>query len=349
VAAYGQPPAYGQHPGNNQFQRVHPQLPLHASRDPNTRKQLAKEQKESVRWTPPSPTVLPPARANKKAVIIGCNYMNTNYELQGCIHDAKNIEYMLITQFGFRKENIRLLTDDGATKVKPTKDNIFSHIQWLIHDVQAGDSLFFHFSGHGSQKPDYSGDERDGLNETLLPCDFRRSGQIVDDDINERLVNPLPRGVYLHAIIDACHSGTAMDLEYFTKRKNGNIEWRSEGPTRKYKGTSGGIAVLFSACADSQVAQDTDNLTNGVHTGAATHAFIEAVVENGPRISYLQVLSHMYRTMEKLCGKRYVPPGVGASLLNKLADGLMTALGFPNQTPQLSSNIKLNLNETLHI
>jgi len=293
--------------------------------------------------------VLPVPRANKKAVIIGCNYVNTNYELQGCIHDAKNIEYMLITQFGFKKENIRLLTDDGATRAKPTKENIFSHIQWLIHDVQAGDSLFFHFSGHGSQKPDYSGDERDGLNETLLPCDFRRSGQIVDDDINERLVNPLPRGVYLHAIIDACHSGTAMDLEFFTKRKNGNIEWRSEGPTRKYKGTSGGIAVLFSACADSQVAQDTDNLTNGVHTGAATHAFIEAVVENGPKISYLKVLSHMYRTMEKLCGKRYVPPGVGASLLNKLADGLMTALGFPNQTPQLSSNIKLNLNETLHI
>jgi hypothetical protein len=29
-------------------------------------------------------------------------------------------------------------------------------------DQRPGDSLFFHFSGHGSQQADYSGDELDG-------------------------------------------------------------------------------------------------------------------------------------------------------------------------------------------
>ena len=256
---------------------------------------------------------------------------------------------MLLTQFGFLQENIQILTDDGRNTARPTRNNMFTYFRWLVQDVQPGDSLFFHFSGHGSQKPDHTGDERDGLNETLLPCDFQSAGQIIDDEINNELVHPLPRGAYLHAIIDACHSGTAMDLEFYTKLKGGNIEWRSEGPTRLYKGTSGGFAILFSACADSQVAQDTDDLSGSVHTGAATHAFIEAVVRNGPRISYAQVLSHMHVTMEKLTGRTASTPGLGGKIVDKLTNTVLSFMGIPHQTPQLSCNVKFNLNETLHV
>jgi hypothetical protein len=39
--------------------------------------------------------------------------------------------------------------------------------------LQPGMSLFFSFSGHGSQKQDYSGDEDDGMDETILPTDFQ--------------------------------------------------------------------------------------------------------------------------------------------------------------------------------
>lgn len=34
-------------------------------------------------------------------------------------------------------------------------------------------SLFFHYSGHGSQKADYTGDEDDGMDETILPTDYK--------------------------------------------------------------------------------------------------------------------------------------------------------------------------------
>jgi hypothetical protein len=47
-------------------------------------------------------------------------------------------------------------------------------------------------AGHGSQQRDYSGEETDGLNETLCPLDFRQAGEIVDDELNRWLVNPLP-------------------------------------------------------------------------------------------------------------------------------------------------------------
>ena len=51
---------------------------------------------------------------------------------------------------------------------------------------------------------------------------------VVDDELNRLLVNPLPPGVRLHAIIDACHSGTALDLEYRCKVKSSGIHWKME-------------------------------------------------------------------------------------------------------------------------
>lgn len=66
-------------------------------------------------------------------------------------------------------------------------------IAWLMSDLRPGDSLVFHFSGHGSQQRDTSGEEADGLNETICPADFRAAGEIVDDELNRLLVNPLPQ------------------------------------------------------------------------------------------------------------------------------------------------------------
>jgi hypothetical protein len=70
----------------------------------------------------------------------------------------------------------------------------------------------FHFSGHGDQEPDDDGDEKDGEDETITPLDWQQSGDIRDDEINDIIVRPLVHGVRLHAIIDACRSGTVLDL-----------------------------------------------------------------------------------------------------------------------------------------
>ncbi len=42
-------------------------------------------------------------------------------------------------------------------------------------------------SGHGSQERDPTGEETSGLNDTILPCDFKRAGQISDNELNQRL------------------------------------------------------------------------------------------------------------------------------------------------------------------
>jgi hypothetical protein len=44
--------------------------------------------------------------------------------------------------------------------------------------------------------------------------DFKKSGQIVDDEIYERLVKKMPANVTVVCLMDSCHSGTALDLPY---------------------------------------------------------------------------------------------------------------------------------------
>ena len=46
-------------------------------------------------------------------------------------------------------------------------------------------------TGHGSQTPDRTGEERDGMSETILPCDFKTAGQLSDAQLNRLLINPL--------------------------------------------------------------------------------------------------------------------------------------------------------------
>ena len=100
---------------------------------------------------------------------------------------------------------------------RPTKRNIRMALYWLVQGCQPGDSLVFHYSGHGSQQKNYTGDEVDGYDETLCPSDFESQGMIVDDEINATIVRPLPQGVKLHAIVDACHSGTVLDLPFLCR------------------------------------------------------------------------------------------------------------------------------------
>lgn len=99
----------------------------------------------------------------------------------------------------------------------PTKQNMRMALYWLVQGCQPGDSLLFHYSGHGSRQRNFSGDEVDGYDETLCPLDFETQGMIVDDEINATIVRPLPHGVKLHAIIDACHSGTVLDLPFLCR------------------------------------------------------------------------------------------------------------------------------------
>ncbi|KAK0469647.1 caspase domain-containing protein, partial [Desarmillaria tabescens] len=154
----------------------------------------------------------------KKALCIGINYIGQNGELRGCINDAQNIQRFLIRTFGYKQEDIVMLTDDSRNPRQiPTKENILHAMQWLVAGAQPNDSLFFHYSGHGGQTKDLDGDEADGYDEGqqhICSVDHQRNGHIVDDLMHQIMVKPLPAGCRLTAIFDSCHSGSALDLPY---------------------------------------------------------------------------------------------------------------------------------------
>lgn len=100
------------------------------------------------------------------------------------------------------------------------------------------DVVYVHFSGHGVQVPDTNGDEEDGMDECLVPEDYETGKLLSDDWLKAWLmtVNPSTRVV---VIIDACHSGTALDLGALQGRKVLYLSGCMDAQTSVEKASSG--------------------------------------------------------------------------------------------------------------
>jgi hypothetical protein len=71
-----------------------------------------------------------------------------------CLHTP---QYLLTNRFGFSPSQIVVLRDDDHSKGRdfvPFRDVILRACSWLVADAKPGNSLFFHYSGHGSRMKD---------------------------------------------------------------------------------------------------------------------------------------------------------------------------------------------------
>jgi hypothetical protein len=206
--------------------------------------------------------------ARRKALLIGISYRNSIRPLGGCINDVKNVRQFIVERYGFptSPDSMVILTDEGREDSAhlPTKANILRWMKWLVEDARAGDSLFLHYSGHGGQTPDRGadGDEIDGMDETILPVDYEKAGQIVDDDMHQILIKHLKPGVRMTVIFDSCHSGTALDLPYVYDN-HGNIVCSPE-----MVASAGGAAVKPAA---AQASNYTYSTGGGYSTGGSSY------------------------------------------------------------------------------
>ncbi|KAJ7565763.1 hypothetical protein O6H91_02G073900 [Diphasiastrum complanatum] len=283
-------------------------------------------------------------QGSKKAVICGISYRNTKFELDGCINDAKCMKYLLQTKFEFPESTIVMLTEEETDRWKiPTKHNIRNALRWLVQGCRSGDSLVFHFSGHGLQQRNYNGEELDGYDETICPLDFKTQGVIVDDEINETIVRPLTHGVRLHAIMDACHSGTVLDLPFlWGTARYGCSKWEDHRPrTGTWKGTNGGEAFCFSGCDDSQSSADTSVLSNVTSTGAMTFCFIQAI-EYGDGNTYASLLQNIRQNIHQKGFKKGKCVPISALMQMLLASGSQKHVLI--QEPQLSASYMFDVN-----
>jgi hypothetical protein len=254
-----------------------------------------------------------PRRADpphKWAVVVGISdYRNYGDEeggdLPGSANDARNMLDVLQARWGFRPENVHLLVDSAATR-----DAIRRELTgWLPSVAKAGDLVVFYYSGHGSQVFDQSGDEADGLDETICPTDVLRNSSrldILDDELGA-WVRALPtRNVTV--ILDSCHSGTATRMAApYVRRKalarsldslaerpramTGASTGQATGGPKPNADDLGGDVLEIAAAQSDQYALDAafENRNGIEHGGAFTHPLVRYLWQVPAGTSYEEV------------------------------------------------------------
>jgi S1-C subfamily serine protease len=166
------------------------------------------------------------AAAEDHALLVGCTeypnlrdnrYYETSIRLHGPANDVALLRDTLVKYVGVPEANVTVLTGwPEDAQARPTRQNILHHLARLAKEAQKGDRVIVHLAGHGSQQPDKSKDELDGLDEIFLPADVKGwNGQkgevensIPDDELGRSLRTIRDAGARVWLLMDCCHAGT---------------------------------------------------------------------------------------------------------------------------------------------
>ncbi len=133
------------------------------------------------------------------ALCIGINNYSNQNQLETAVNDATEIEEILIKDFGFPQENVKVLLDKDATK-----QNILKEYLTFINITAQDDKLIFFFAGHGNTLNGHHGNTG-----YLIPQDATNdiSTWIRWDEITKSA--DLIPAKHILFILDACFSGIA--------------------------------------------------------------------------------------------------------------------------------------------
>lgn len=255
----------------------------------------------------------------KKCLLMGLNYFGTQYELNGCINDSENLKgYLLNNRYLDENDEIIMMNEQQGGELIPKKANILNKLNELVDYCNENKDkeiqIILAYSGHGYHVRDRDGDEADGWDEVLCPIDYMSAGFIVDDYLFRKFIMRLPSNVTILMLIDACHSGTIMDLKYNYMVKDNSSSYSVNGkmPATKCK------CIMISGSKDSQTSSDAylydKNQGRMEYQGAMTASFINNY-QNG--MTYKELIQKMREWLKK----------------NKFT-----------QVPQLSSGQHINVN-----
>ena len=255
----------------------------------------------------------------QRALLVGINkYKMANSDLSGCVNDVTNVRDSLIKFFGFTIDDIRVVTDERASKKA-----IMERLTWLVKGAKAGDRLLFHFSGHGSQVRDRDGDElKDKMDEILCPHDMDWDGTYIVDDELRKLFAGLPKGCALEVLLDSCHSGTGtrelLGLSHLPPEQSfkprfllppADILCRVDddlpiihllsgrsNPSRLAPDALPDYLSLFSGCADNQTSADA--IIGGKYNGAFTYYFCKHLRDVKGKITRADLLKRVRASLK---------------------------------------------------
>lgn len=160
--------------------------------------------------------------ATNLALLVGVSrYPDLAPELQlrAPANDVRLMRDVLV-QLGFDAANIEMLTDGSEGALLPTHAAILAALQRLAARARGGDSVYLHFSGHGSHQPvrETGAGSDEGATRwqpVFLPRDVRGwdgkaatpvPNAIPDTTLRDLIDRINDRGAFVFAVFDACHS-----------------------------------------------------------------------------------------------------------------------------------------------
>lgn len=261
---------------------------------------------KNISFLPPSPPEpvklqIREIRVNpkKRAILAGINYIHCDEQLRlkGCINDVVSMKTVLTNKYQYNENKITLLRDDDDDDNKwPTGENILRALHSAIEESHTLEEIWFHYSGHGSHIKDYSGDEEDGQDEVLVPCDYADKGLILDDTLFS-LLEKSKCPVIL--TMDCCHSGTIADLTYsFHPNPEDLNNFRRVVEHNRVMQNKN--IYMFSGCRDDQTSADVEYKKNNkkINEGAFTSALIEALKFHKHNVSLLQLYTSILEILK---------------------------------------------------
>lgn len=143
-----------------------------------------------------------PSGGKKYAVVIGISdYPGTVNDLQYADDDAIAMQNVLVNQYGFDFNNVKLLTNSTATY-----SNIITTIDNLRYTLAPNDELVFFYSGHGARGRAEDGD-RSRTDQSIVVCndDYSSLSFIWDGELKKLFSNFKTNRIVF--IFDSCLSG----------------------------------------------------------------------------------------------------------------------------------------------
>jgi peptidoglycan/xylan/chitin deacetylase (PgdA/CDA1 family)/uncharacterized caspase-like protein len=221
------------------------------------------------------------------AVIVGVNDYQNWPKLRYAVNDANGVEEVLVNKFGFKKENIRKLTNAEATRQR-----IMEVLGDELTDgrkVQREDRVFFFFAGHGATRTFEDG-RQIGF---IIPVDADRANyySTAISMTALREASELIPAKHIYFVMDSCYSGLALTrsggtfardrtyLEEVTRRQARQIltaggadeQVADDGPT-------GHSVFTWALLQGLQGQADLDG--NGVITASELGAYVSPIVSS---------------------------------------------------------------------
>ncbi len=209
--------------------------------------------------------------------------------LAGPPADVQAVRALLTRRYGFDPAHITTLTDAQATRA-----GVLAGLTALGERAAPGAQLVVHFSGHGSQVFDRSGDEPDGWDESLVLYDSDRAGDdahdLLDDELGAFVARWAAAGAAVTVILDSCHAGTGLRAGGVRAAPpSGPVVGDGPAPVGgavSDLGDGGAPYVLVTAARAGQLAREVE-LADGRTHGALTWALLRAL-QAAPRTATWQ-------------------------------------------------------------